>query len=66
MESGSRWVWAGGQEVEQEAERCQNDHHVGDCLAITWDQERGCRSLTENVFSNHELFLQVQSDGHRL
>ena len=46
VESGSRWVWSDGQQVEEEAERCQNDHHVGDCLAITWNQERACRSLS--------------------
>ena len=49
VESGAVWVWSGGQEVEEEADRCHNDHHVGDCLAITWDQERGCRSLSLSV-----------------
>ena len=60
VESGSRWVWAGGREVEQEAERCQNDHLVGDCLAITWDQERGCRSFTER-----EDFLKIMKYFYR-
>ena len=42
--SQPRWVWSGGEEVEEEAERCTEDYHVGDCLAIVWDEERACRS----------------------
>ena len=42
------WVWSDGSPVEAEADRCEDDHHVGDCLAIVWDQERQCRfSLTD-------------------
>ena len=46
METG--WVWSDGSQVDEEAERCEDDYHAGDCLAIVWDQERHCRfSLTD-------------------
>ena len=48
---GATWVWSGGEEVGEEAERCHDDHHLGDCLALTWDQQRGCRSHSRS-FSN--------------
>jgi len=44
----TEWVWSDGSEVDEGYERCLDDYHVGECLAIIWNEERGCRfSLTD-------------------
>ena len=58
VEPGSSWVWPSGEEVGEEAQRCHDDHHVGDCLAVTWEQQRGCRfSLTDIDCKRKERFI---------
>jgi len=54
------WIWQGfeSDKDDLEDEKCENDHYVGDCIGLTWNQQMECRwFLTDTECNLKERFI---------